>query len=306
MNKLPKVLLLSSLCVLTLQITQAQAADSYVDALSSEATNTKMKSSQTAATDDDPEPAVTPSGSEDTDALADKVGSQLEKILSGSSSGDVKKEDLANIVSGAVKEGHEIDAIQDAVSAAMSDLQKKEGINIKPEVFEFAAKAVTDIVNSSKDVAQGDPNDPYIQSLNAEVDETSLKDHEGKDEKPEKAEEKTAEASTEKPEEKTAEAEASTETTEQKAEEDKTDTADAKTPATETETQTASSASAGNNSAGRTIVVLKGESLSKIAAKIYGSGRKYYLLYEANKDTISNPNSIAVGQVLKVPPLPSE
>ena len=181
MNKFPKIFLLSSLLVLTIQNTQAEKADPYVDALSSEASGTKMQASDAAVTDDDPEPAVTPSSSEDTDALASKVGDQLEKLLTGSSGEDVKTEDIVDIISGAVKEGQDIDAIQNEVSAAMADLQKKEGVNIKPEVFEFVAKSVTDIVNSSKDVAQGDPNDPYIQSLNAEVDDTSLKDNEGKD-----------------------------------------------------------------------------------------------------------------------------
>ena len=50
-----------------------------------------------------------------------------------------------------------------------------------------------------------------------------------------------------------------------------------------------------------TVTVLKGENLYKIAQRVYGSGRKYLDLYNANKDVLSNPDMIRVGQVLKVP-----
>lgn len=289
MKRFPKILILSSLLVLSSAFVQAEPANSYVDALSSEANETKMKASGAVPTDDDSEPAVTPDGSIDTDALANKVSDQLEKILSGAEDGDIKQEDLVNVVSEAVKEGHDIDAIQNAVSTAMTDLQKKEGVNIKPEVFKFAKKAVNDIVGASKDVAQGDPNDPYIQSLNAEVDDTSLNDHEGKGDKPE---EKTTESSKEK----TTQQESATSTTAETENAEDTE----KTPKTATAKNIEATTTV------RTIIVLKGESLSKIAAKIYGSGHKYPILFEANKDTLSNPNSISVGQILKVPPLPAE
>lgn len=306
MKKFPKIIILSSLLVLsTALVVQAEPANSYVDALSSEADETKMKAGDTVSTNDDPEPAVTPDGSIDTDALADKVGNQLEKILSGAADGDVKQADLANVVSDAVKEGHDIDDIQNAVSEAMSELQKKEGVDIKPEVFKFVEKAVSDIVGASKDIAQGDPNDPYIQSLNAEVDDTSLKDNEGKDKKPE---EKTAETSKEKAPEETAKKEPDASATPEtvKAEDSEKATETAKSVEPEKASEETKTAINTENDSVRTIIVLKGESLSKIAAKIYGSGRKYPILFEANKDTLSNPNSISVGQILKVPPLPTE
>lgn len=301
MYKLPNVLLLSSLLIITAELAYAETADSYVDALSSEATNTKMKPSTTEIIDDDPDPVVAVDGSENSDALASKVSNELEKLLTGSSSENVKKEDLANIVSGAVKEGHDIDAIQNAVSAAMAELQKKEGVDITPEVFEFAAKSVTDIVVSSKDVAQGDPSDPYIQSLNAEVDDTSLKDDEGEEKAVEKPVEKVTEIEAEVVEDKPEEAaeEKIATTVEEPVEAEKADVEESKPTESVPE-------SADSSASMRTIIVLRGESLSKIAAKIYGSGRKYNLLYEANKDTLNNPNDIAIGQVLRVPPLPTE
>ena len=50
-----------------------------------------------------------------------------------------------------------------------------------------------------------------------------------------------------------------------------------------------------------TYVVIAGDSLWKIAQKQYGSGSLWRQIYEANKDTIQNPNFIQVGQVLNIP-----
>ncbi len=50
-----------------------------------------------------------------------------------------------------------------------------------------------------------------------------------------------------------------------------------------------------------TVTVLKGESLYKIAQRVYGSGSRYLELYNANRDVLSDPNIISVGQILKVP-----
>src|ERR1017187_6571521 len=48
-------------------------------------------------------------------------------------------------------------------------------------------------------------------------------------------------------------------------------------------------------------VVRKGDSLWKIAGKVYGNPLKWPRIYRANKDKIKNPNKIYVNQVLKVP-----
>ena len=47
--------------------------------------------------------------------------------------------------------------------------------------------------------------------------------------------------------------------------------------------------------------VEKGDSLWRIAAKELGSGSKWTEIYEANKETIRDPNLIYVGQVLTIP-----
>jgi hypothetical protein len=51
----------------------------------------------------------------------------------------------------------------------------------------------------------------------------------------------------------------------------------------------------------RTIVVMPGDTLITIAQKAYGDGRKYVKIFEANPELIKNPNSIYVGQRLRVP-----
>ncbi len=50
-----------------------------------------------------------------------------------------------------------------------------------------------------------------------------------------------------------------------------------------------------------TWTVQKGDCLWNIAKKVYGNGSKYTKIYEANKDKITNPNLIRVGQVLIIP-----
>jgi len=51
----------------------------------------------------------------------------------------------------------------------------------------------------------------------------------------------------------------------------------------------------------RTYTVVSGDSLSKIAKKIYGDANRWKEIFEANKDTVKNPDLIRPGQVLKIP-----
>jgi nucleoid-associated protein YgaU len=48
-------------------------------------------------------------------------------------------------------------------------------------------------------------------------------------------------------------------------------------------------------------VVQPGDSLSKIAKEIYGDASRWPEIFEANKDQISDPNLIRVGQELVIP-----
>lgn len=47
--------------------------------------------------------------------------------------------------------------------------------------------------------------------------------------------------------------------------------------------------------------VKPGESLSKIALKYYGDASLYTTIFEANKETIKDPNVVRVGQKLRIP-----
>ncbi len=51
----------------------------------------------------------------------------------------------------------------------------------------------------------------------------------------------------------------------------------------------------------RVIIVRKGDTLSKIALRAYGSAMAYDTILQANPDLIKNPNHIYVGQRLRVP-----
>jgi nucleoid-associated protein YgaU len=51
----------------------------------------------------------------------------------------------------------------------------------------------------------------------------------------------------------------------------------------------------------RNYTVVSGDSLSKIAKKFYGDGKQWKRIFEANQDTVKNPDLIRPGQVLKIP-----
>lgn len=48
--------------------------------------------------------------------------------------------------------------------------------------------------------------------------------------------------------------------------------------------------------------VKAGDTLSKIAEKVYGDAAKFNLIFEANKDQLKSADDIKVGQTLKIPP----
>jgi nucleoid-associated protein YgaU len=57
---------------------------------------------------------------------------------------------------------------------------------------------------------------------------------------------------------------------------------------------------AGSGAAG-TYIVVKGDSLSKIAKEQYGDASKWRKIYEANRDLIKDPDLIYPGQSLRIP-----
>lgn len=48
--------------------------------------------------------------------------------------------------------------------------------------------------------------------------------------------------------------------------------------------------------------VKEGDTLSKISRQFYGDANQYMKIFEANRDQLTDPDKIKVGQVLKVPP----
>lgn len=64
--------------------------------------------------------------------------------------------------------------------------------------------------------------------------------------------------------------------------------------------QAAAAAVAGGDG-GRTYTVKSGDTLSKIAKEFYGNANEYPKIFEANKDQLSSPDRINVGQELKIP-----
>ena len=75
--------------------------------------------------------------------------------------------------------------------------------------------------------------------------------------------------------------------------------------ATQTETvapkvQTAGAA-IGGGQASRKYTVVSGDTLSKMSRHFYGDGGKFMKIFEANRDRLSDPNKIQVGQELEIP-----
>ena len=60
-------------------------------------------------------------------------------------------------------------------------------------------------------------------------------------------------------------------------------------------------ANAGAAGATKTYVVVKGDSLSKIALRFYGDAQDWKKIFEANRDQIRDPDLIHPGQELRIP-----
>lgn len=56
-----------------------------------------------------------------------------------------------------------------------------------------------------------------------------------------------------------------------------------------------------SSTATTTYVVVSGDSLSKIAQRLYGHGDQWPRIYEANRDILKNPDRIYPGQKLTIP-----
>jgi len=50
-----------------------------------------------------------------------------------------------------------------------------------------------------------------------------------------------------------------------------------------------------------TYTVVGGDTLTRISRKVYGNESRWMDIYQANRDTLESPNSLQVGQVLRIP-----
>ncbi|HEY0972830.1 MAG TPA: LysM peptidoglycan-binding domain-containing protein [Gemmatimonadales bacterium] len=67
---------------------------------------------------------------------------------------------------------------------------------------------------------------------------------------------------------------------------------------------TAPAAGAASSASRRSYTVAAGDSLSRIAQREYGDASKWRAIYEANRDSIKDPDLIHPGQVLTLPANP--
>ena len=88
-------------------------------------------------------------------------------------------------------------------------------------------------------------------------------------------------------------------TPDEDAEEDFSDSGEALDEAEEAAAPASSAPAA--TAGGRSYTVKAGDSLSKIAKALTGDLQNWKAIYEANKDTIKDPNVIHAGQVLRIP-----
>ena len=87
-------------------------------------------------------------------------------------------------------------------------------------------------------------------------------------------------------------------TTEEPAAETPAQEPAAETPAQEPAAETPAEEPA---SQARTYTVEAGDCLWNIAYEVYGTGTRWTVIYEANRDTIRDPGMIYIGQVLTIP-----
>jgi nucleoid-associated protein YgaU len=64
----------------------------------------------------------------------------------------------------------------------------------------------------------------------------------------------------------------------------------------------AAGAAGGGSSAGQTYTVKPGDTLSKISRQFYGNAHEYMRIFYANRNQLSDPDKIQVGQQLIIPP----
>ena len=264
MKQLPKTLIISSLLASNIQFTQAKPTDSYTDALSMEADQTSMKSDESSVITDETPEPAVVPG------ISDDIDA-LSKAVGNN---------LEQILTGSSSKAIKQKKIKQLISTATKKGHKINAIQsaVSTAIVELYKQKKHTIKPESLELAEKTINN--IMEANKVIAQDDLIDPYIKSLNAE-ANETYLIDSVEKV------IPAKTETIIKKND---SHPKTLKTRLTESTNQT--------------VIVKDGDTLYKIAKKIYGSKYKYNLLFKANRDILSNPNLLEVGQVLKIPPLP--
>ena len=304
------ICLLSSLSMGNLTATEAEK-DPYIKALGQEA---KKKEIPIEA-DDKKANAEQAKKDADQDALTKKVINILEKSLGKkptiNTEDPTKKAENANslkesndlrqglqaVVSDALNQGANIDDIRVAVETALLGIQKRKP-NIKAEDIKSVDQILRNILASGSKLAEGDPGDAYIASLKGELENTTVIAKKKEEKKSEKNKSKEEAKSKEKTDNKTEKKSVNLTT-----EKSKERIAEAVTKSFKTQEKSADKyVSNLKEEAEVTMVTIQeGDTLSKISIRVYGNNKRYYDIFKANQDIISDKNHLLPGQVLKIP-----
>jgi nucleoid-associated protein YgaU len=69
-----------------------------------------------------------------------------------------------------------------------------------------------------------------------------------------------------------------------------------------TQAAAAGGGTGGSSQGGQSYTVRAGDSLSKISQEFYGDAHEYMRIFYANRDKLTDPDKVQVGQVLVIPP----
>lgn len=261
MNHLAQITQL--IIILFIPVTHADS-QKFLNSLSSEANDTHM-SNPKQSNSLKAEPLALPSKGFDKTKASIAIGNQLSDILNRVKSGAIDKEDISGevekLVSAALIKGVDMTQLRSLVSDALAGIEKEEAAKGHHDL------ALEEVSSSVNKLLVAEPAKKVDSAQTAYL--TSIHSLVGK-----------AMVKTDQPEE--------GETKEKIRVDDKT-TAEVEEKASIVPEDY------------EEITVLTGESLYTIALRIYGTGDKFLELYSINKDRISNPDLIKVGQKLRIP-----
>jgi nucleoid-associated protein YgaU len=315
-------ILFFALIVMCNHSASAAALDTEVkNILLEEAAGTQMDKG-VVVKDTNPDPSIIPNATTDFEALEASITSQIKQALGNEKESEESKQslqgqlelDLEKVVSSALLQGNKLDDIRNAVAAAMIDIKASGAVEseIPVDKIQSAELALKEIVSEGTASTEDITGSDYVQSLKQELNTEIPAPEVAK--APLKSTMTAVDSILATMSKTTVELEAEQEPKSLDVNTVQVETSPTpvlvkeapekpavKVDVVETVVKEPDLASKPKLVALETVTVGKGETLFKVAKRVYGTGKKYLALYEANKDTIANPDIIFVGQVLKVP-----